>query len=76
LATSRDRLQAALRNAEGTAYQQSAEGVATTQEQTMAAQSTGSSRLAVIMLAGLAAVSGFAGVIFLFRRSSRKSTQL
>lgn len=75
LATSRERLQAALRTAEGTAYQQSAEGVATSQEQTMAAQSTGSSRLAVIMLACLAAVSGLAGVIFLARRSSRKSTQ-
>src|SRR6187200_1271740 len=34
LATSRERLQAALRTAEGTAYQQSAEGVATTREQT------------------------------------------
>jgi IS5 family transposase len=76
LATSRERLQAALRSAEGTAYQQSAEGVATSQEQTMAAQSTASSRLAVIMLAGLAALSGLAGVIFLARRSSRKSTQL
>ncbi|MEP6718764.1 MAG: hypothetical protein ABJB21_06470 [bacterium] len=74
LATSRERLQATIRTAEGTAYQQSAEG-ATSQEQTMAARSTGSSRLAVIMLACLAAVSGLAGVIFLARRSSRKSTQ-
>ena len=41
----------------------------------MAAQSTGSSRLAVIMLACLAALSGLAGVIFLARRSSRKPTQ-
>ena len=75
LATSRERLQAALRTAEGTAYQQSAEGVATSQEQTLVAQSKGSARLAVIMLACLAAVSGLAGVIFLTRRSSRKSIQ-
>lgn len=75
LATSRERLQAALRTAEGTAYQQSAEGVATSQEQAMAAQSTGSSRLAVIMLACLAAVGGLVGAILLARRSSRKSTQ-
>jgi IS5 family transposase len=75
LATSRERLQAAIRTAEGTAYQQSAEGVATSQEQTMVAQTTGSSRLAVVMLAFLAALCGLAVVIFLARRSSRKSTQ-
>ncbi len=75
LATSRERLQAALRTAEGAAYQQSAEDVATSQGQTMIAQTTGSSRLAVVMLAFLAAVGGLALVIGLARRSSRKSTQ-
>lgn len=75
LTTSRERLQAAIRTAEGTAYQQSAEGVATSQEQTLVAQSTGSSRLAVIMLAFLAAVGGLAAVVLLARRSSRKSTR-
>ncbi|MFN2499181.1 MAG: hypothetical protein ABR557_08865 [Pyrinomonadaceae bacterium] len=71
LATSRERLQAALRTAEGAAYQQSAQGVATSQEQTMVAQTAGSSRLAVVMLAFLAALGGLALVILLARRSSR-----
>src|SRR5882762_8374201 len=51
IGTSRERLESAIRTAEGAAYQQSAEGFATSQEQTMIAQTTGSSHLAVGMLA-------------------------
>jgi hypothetical protein len=69
LATSRERLEAAIGRAEGAAYQQSAEGFATALNQTLRALTTGSSRWAIGMLAGLVAVLGIVFVIALVRRS-------
>jgi hypothetical protein len=69
LATSRERLEAAIGRAEDAAYQQSAEGFATALNQTLPAQTTGSSRWAIGMLAGLVAVLGIVFVIAVVRRS-------
>lgn len=70
LATSRERLESAIRTAEGFAYQQSAEGFAIQQDQAVLAQNSGSSRLAFAILAGLAAMLGIIFVIAMARRSA------
>ncbi len=66
LATSRERLESAIRRAEGFAYQQSAEGFATPQNKTMVVESAGSAGWTVLGLSGLVALLGIAFVILLF----------
>src|SRR6476469_5060925 len=63
MATSRERLESAIRRAEGLAYQESAEGFITPQSQTMMAQDTGGSPKTIVMLAGGAALLGILLVI-------------
>ncbi len=70
LATSRERLESALRRAEGAAYQESAQGFATPLSQTMIAQNTAGSRQTIGILAGVAALLGIFLVIVLVRRSA------
>jgi cell division protein FtsB len=65
LATIRERLESAIRTAEGFAYQQSAEGFATPQNKTMMVQSAGSARWTVLSLSGLVVLLGIAFVIVL-----------
>jgi hypothetical protein len=74
LATSRERLESAIRREEGFAYQQSAEGFATPLNQTMIVQNTGKSRWAIGMLAGLVAVMGLILVIAAVLRSYRAAS--
>jgi hypothetical protein len=74
LATSRERLESAIRREEGFAYQQSAEGFASPLNQTMIAQNAGSSRWAIGMLAGLVALMGLILVIAAVLRSYRAAS--
>ncbi|HEX3280494.1 MAG TPA: hypothetical protein VHR36_04635 [Pyrinomonadaceae bacterium] len=74
LATSRERLEAAIRRADGVAYQQSAEGFATPQNKTMIVQGAGSTRWTVLGLSGVVALLGIAFVIVLvFWRNRARS---
>ena len=69
LATSRERLESAIRRAEGFAYQQSAEGFATPLDQAMIAQTTSNSRLTVALFAGAVAMIAtmFAALLYAAR---------
>jgi hypothetical protein len=74
LATSRERLESAIRRAEGIAYQQSAEGFATPQNKTMMVQSAGGVRWTVLGLGGVVALLGIAFVVvFAFWRNRARS---
>lgn len=74
LATSRERLESAIRRAEGVAYQQSAEGFATPQNKTMMVQSAGGARWTVLGLSGVVALWGIAlVVVFVFWRNRARS---
>ena len=63
LATSRERLEAAIRIAEGAAYQQSAEGFATPLNQTTMLQAAGGARWTVFRLSTLVALLGIVFVV-------------
>lgn len=65
LATSRQRLESAIRTAEGFAYQQSAEGFASPQNKTMMVESAGGAGWTVLSLSGLVALLGIALLIVL-----------
>lgn len=67
LATSRERLESAIRTAEGFAYQQSAEGFVTPQNETMVVESAGSARWTFfsISLSSLVALLGIVFVVAL-----------
>jgi hypothetical protein len=65
LATSRARLETAIRTAEGAAYQQSAEGFATPLNQTTMLQSAGGARWTVFRLSSLVALLGIVLVVAL-----------
>jgi cell division protein FtsB len=65
LATSRERLETAIRTAEGAAYQQSAEGFATPLNQTTMLQSAGGARWTVFRLSSLVALLGIVLVVAL-----------
>jgi cell division protein FtsB len=74
LATSRERLESAIRRAEGVAYQQSAEGFATPQNKTMMVEGAGGARWTVLGLSGVVALLGIAFVIVLvFWRNRARS---
>lgn len=73
LATSRERLESAIRRAEGFAYQQSAEGFATSQNKTMMVESAGVTRWTFfsISLSSLVALLGMVFVVVLVLWSYR-----
>lgn len=63
LATSRDRLENAIRTAEGVAYQQSAEGFASPQNKTMMLESAGGARWTFFSLS-LSSLVALLGIVF------------
>src|SRR6476620_1938625 len=65
LATSRERLQSAIRRAEGVAYQESAEGFATPQNKTMMIGSAGGAGWTILSLGGLVTLLGIGFVLVL-----------
>jgi chromosome segregation ATPase len=65
LATSRARLESAIRTAEGVAYQQSAEGFTTPQNKIMMAQGAGNASWRVLSVSSLVALLGISFVIAL-----------
>jgi type II secretory pathway component PulM len=71
LATSHERLETAIRTAEGFAYQQSAEGFATPLNQTTMIQSAGDARWTVFRLSSLVALLGIVFVVALVLWSYR-----
>ena len=73
LATSRERLEAALRTAEGTAYQQSAEKTTPQVSQVLMAQNTFPPRwLGITAALGITLVGLIFGIAFMRRRSSSR----
>jgi cell division protein FtsB len=73
LATSRERLESAIRRAEGAAYQESAEGFATPQNKTMMVESVGGARWTFfsVSLSSLVALLGIVFVVALILWSYR-----
>jgi len=71
LATSRERLESAIRRAEGVAYQESAEGFATPQNKTMMVGSAGGAGWTILSLSGLVTLLGIAFVLVLVLWKSR-----
>ena len=65
LATSGERLESAIRRAEGFAYQESAEGFATPQNKTMMIGSAGGASWTILSLSGLVTLLGIAFVLVL-----------
>lgn len=65
LATSRERLESAIRRVEGLAYQESAEGFATPQNKTMMVASASGAGWTILSLSGVVAVLGIAFVLVL-----------
>lgn len=65
LATSRDRLESAIRRAEGVAYQESAEGFATPQNKTMMIGSAGGAGWTILSFGGVVTLLGIAFVLVL-----------
>lgn len=63
LATSRERLEAAIRTAEGAAYQESAEGFATPLNQTTMVQSAGDARWSFFSIS-ITSLIGLLGIVF------------
>jgi hypothetical protein len=63
LATSRERLESAIRRAEGFAYQESAEGFATPQNKTMMVESAGGARWSFLSIS-LSSLVALLGIVF------------
>ena len=71
LATSRERLESAIRRAEGVAYQESAEGFATPQTKTMMIGSAGGAGWTILSLGSVITLLGIAFVLVLVLWKSR-----